>query len=285
MKCTTRWRVPIGAMMFALVAACSTTPERIDVLETARTLVQQAASSPRAGIAATHVSAANDSLARANHLAAEEAKLEDIEFEAEIAALNARIALEKIQAAHLREYIDASSVERQAVLLKARERQVQAAQARAQAAQAGAQAAQVRANSLEDELQALRAQPTPRGMVLTLGDVLFETAEAELKAGAYRTIDRVAEALKREPERRVVIEGHTDSVGSDEYNQALSQRRANAVRNALLARGVSSEQVRAVGRGEHVPIASNKNPGGRQENRRVEMVFTGTGPQVATDTG
>lgn len=87
--------------------------------------------------------------------------MEDIEFEAEIAALNAKIALEKIQTAHLREYIDASSVERQAVLPKARNRQVQAAQARA--------------NTLEDELQALRAQPTPRGMVLTLADVLFET--------------------------------------------------------------------------------------------------------------
>jgi OmpA-OmpF porin, OOP family len=269
-----RWFVPIAACM--LTAACSTTPERIDSLVRARTLVSQVEASPRAGVAAIHLSAARDSLSRAERLVDEGGNRDDIEFEAEIATLNAQIALEKIKSAQLREDIDESTAERQAVLLKARERELRRQSEEARAAEA-------RAKTLEQELQALRAKPTPRGMVLTLDDVLFDFGEAALKPGAFRTIDRVAEALKREEDRRVIIEGHTDSVGSDIYNQSLSQRRADAVRAALLVRGVRPEQVRVVGKGEEVPIASNQNPGGRQENRRVELIFTDVGSHVATD--
>lgn len=190
MRSTSRWFVPIAAA--ASLVACTTTPERISPLETARTLVPQAESSPRAGVAATHISNARNSLERANRLADEGGNREDIEFEADIATMNAQIALEKIEAAQLREDIDKSTAERQAVLLEARERESRQQKEQAQAAKA-------RVSTLEPELQALRAKPTPRGMVLTLGDVLFDTDEASLKPGAYLTIHRVAEALEREP--------------------------------------------------------------------------------------
>jgi outer membrane protein OmpA-like peptidoglycan-associated protein len=89
--------------------------------------------------------------------------------------------------------------------------------------------------------------------------------------------------LKGQPDQNVVIEGHTDSVGSEEYNLGLSQRRAEAVRMALVERGVRAEHVRAIGKGETSPVASNANTGGRQQNRRVEIIFPNGGQKVATD--
>jgi outer membrane protein OmpA-like peptidoglycan-associated protein len=143
--------------------------------------------------------------------------------------------------------------------------------------------AEQRATTLEQELSELKAKKTDRGMVLTLGDVLFDTGRATLKPGAYATVDRLATVLKEGADRKVMIEGHTDSVGSDDYNQELSQRRAAAVQTALLERGVRAEQITALGKGETFPVASNDDPGGRQQNRRVEMVFTDNQSQVASD--
>src|SRR5690606_21418177 len=193
-----------------------------------------------------------------------------IKYEATVATLNAEIANEKILTAQAREEIERGTAERQAVLLESRERE---ARRRAEQAELERQ----RASTLEQELAALKAKPTPRGMVLTLGDVLFDTGQATLKPGAYPTIERVAEVLKEEPERRVTIEGHTDSVGSEEYNQALSQRRAAAVEAALVERGVQRNQIVAIGKGETFPVASNDDAGGRQQNRRVELIFAQEG--------
>src|SRR5690606_14171224 len=106
---------------------------------------------------------------------------------------------------------------------------------------------------------------------------------ATLKLGAYATVDRLASVLKEAPDRKVMIEGHTDSVGSDDFNQGLSERRAAAVQTALLERGVRSDQITAVGKGETYPVASNDNAAGRQQNRRVEMIFTDNQSQVASD--
>jgi outer membrane protein OmpA-like peptidoglycan-associated protein len=137
---------------------------------------------------------------------------------------------------------------------------------------------------LEQELADLKAKKTDRGIVLTLGDVLFDTGKATLKPGAQHTIDRLAAALKEDPSRKVVIEGHTDSTGSAEFNQILSQHRAEAVQGALLMRGVDPSQITAIGRGASQPVASNDNPAGRQQNRRVEMIFQeGNRPRVAAD--
>jgi outer membrane protein OmpA-like peptidoglycan-associated protein len=260
----------LATALTAALGACSSTPERIESLETARAVVPQVEASPRAGVAATYVAEARKSLDRANQLADKGGNVGEIEYEANLAAKNAQIANEKILTAQAREEIEKGTAERQAVLIEVRERE--------------AAAAANRASALEQELEELRAKPTPRGMVLTLGDVLFDTGKSTLKAGAYRTIDKVAEALKNEPSQQVLIEGHTDNVGSDEYNMGLSERRAEAVQAALLERGVSSQQIRALGKGESTPVASNDNAGGRQQNRRVELIFANTGSQVASDT-
>ena len=131
-----------------------------------------------------------------------------------------------------------------------------------------------RAAALERDLQSLRAKPTPRGLVVTMGDVLFATGRAELQPGAQRNIDQLASVLKQHPERRVMVEGFTDSVGRAESNLALSQRRADAFRNALTAAGLPADRIEVQAHGEQYPVASNTTPAGRQQNRRVEVLFS-----------
>lgn len=259
-------RIVLAAAIGTALAGCTTTPERIESLESARTQVTEVESSPRAGVAATNIAEARKSLDVANRLAESGGDLADIEYHAEVAALNAQIANNKILTAQAREEIDKGQAERQAVLIKSRELETQA-----QAQQA--REAELRAKTLEQELSDLKAKRTDRGLVLTLGDVLFATGEATLKPAAYRTVDRLAEVLKEDPGHKVVIEGHTDSVGSEDFNQQLSERRAMAVQSALMTRGVPADQMQAIGRGESMPVASNDDAGGRQQNRRVELIF------------
>ncbi len=151
----------------------------------------------------------------------------------------------------------------------------QASQANAAASQASAAAAGARAQTLEAQLEQLKAKQTERGMVLTLGDVLFDTGRAELNPGAARTLDQLATFMRENPERTVEIEGYTDSMGSEQMNRVLSERRANAVKIALMDRGLASNRISARGFGESNPVASNSSAAGRQQNRRVEVIIPG----------
>lgn len=159
--------------------------------------------------------------------------------------------------------------------LQAEQSRLQAEKARKDAEMqlAAAEAAKARVAKLQAEMAALQAQQTDRGMVLTLGDVLFDTGRAELKAGAFDTLDRLTSFLRDNPERKLKIEGHTDSVGSDSYNIGLSQRRAESVRAALVARGVDGGRIATEGLGKARPVAGNDSAEGRQRNRRVEIVI------------
>jgi len=162
------------------------------------------------------------------------------------------------------------------------EQKVIAGQAResADAAQLAANASQQQAIELQRQLEILQARPTDRGLVLTLGDTLFATGKAELKSGATVNLDRLTAFLNEYPKRTVAIEGFTDSMGSDEMNQSLSQRRADAVKGYLVGQGVSSARLSASGRGENSPVADNESAAGRQQNRRVEVVIS---PVAATE--
>jgi outer membrane protein OmpA-like peptidoglycan-associated protein len=122
-----------------------------------------------------------------------------------------------------------------------------------------------------------------RGLVLTLGDLMFDEGKSSLLPSATTAIDRLAQLMAVYPERSVRIEGHTDSSGDDAANQALSERRAVAVRDALIARGVDTVRIEAVGYGETRPIADNGTPGGRQKNRRIDIVLSDE--QTALDGG
>lgn len=279
-----RYGLILAAAVSACIAACTTTPDTIEELETARAIVPQVEASPRAGVAAMEIGEARKALDRANRLADKSGKQADVEYEASIASKYAQIANEKILTAQAREELEKGTAERQAVLIQAREREAQRSAQQAQRSLVDAQTAEARAKALERELTDLKAKKTDRGLVVTLGDVLFETAKATLKPGAYTTIDRLATVLNEDRERKVLIEGHTDSVGSDEYNQGLSERRAAAVQAALFERGVATSQISTVGKGETTPVASNDDAAGRQQNRRVELVFQDERSRVASDT-
>ena len=126
----------------------------------------------------------------------------------------------------------------------------------------------------EMQLKELNAIKTERGLVITLGDVLFRTNQAQLEPGGMRTVQKLANFLRQYSQRKVLIEGHTDSIGSDSYNQELSERRANAVRMALIDSGISSDRIVSRGYGKAYPVASNDSAGSRQLNRRVEIVLS-----------
>jgi outer membrane protein OmpA-like peptidoglycan-associated protein len=148
------------------------------------------------------------------------------------------------------------------------------ARAESDAQRAAANSARSDADELKRQLEILQAQPTDRGLVLTLGDTLFATGKAELKSGATANLDRVTAFLNEYPKRTAAIEGYTDSMGSDEMNQSLSQRRADAVKNYLVRQGVGSARLTSEGRGEGSPVADNESAAGRQQNRRVEVVIS-----------
>ncbi len=144
----------------------------------------------------------------------------------------------------------------------------------ADAALLAANASAQQAAELQRQIELLQARPTDRGLVLTLGDTLFATGRSELKSGATANLDRVTTFLNEYPKRTAAIEGYTDSVGSDEMNQSLSQRRADAVKNYLVRQGVGSARLTSEGRGEGSPVADNESVAGRQQNRRVEVVIS-----------
>ncbi|HUG04793.1 MAG TPA: OmpA family protein, partial [Steroidobacteraceae bacterium] len=131
------------------------------------------------------------------------------------------------------------------------------ASADAARAAAAAGAAALEAAELQRQIDELQAKETDRGLVLTLGDVLFTSGQADLTAGVASNLGRLATFLHQNPGRNVEIEGHTDSVGSAEYNQALSQRRADSVRSFLIQQGIGPERIRTSGKGEHQPVADN----------------------------
>jgi outer membrane protein OmpA-like peptidoglycan-associated protein len=149
----------------------------------------------------------------------------------------------------------------------------QAANAAALAAAEAARAADEQAKRLAVQLEEMKARKTERGMVLTLGDVLFDTGRSDLKPGALRTLEQLTAFLVENPDRTAIIEGHTDSVGAAAFNQRLSEERAQAVQNALIERGIAPARLSAVGFGPTKPVVGNDTAAGRQQNRRVEVIL------------
>lgn len=144
----------------------------------------------------------------------------------------------------------------------------------ADSANAAAAASAEQAAELQRQIEALQFKVTDRGLVLTLGDVLFATGRSELMAGATSHLDKLASFLTQYADRSVIIEGYTDSTGTQAYNQALSERRAESVRGYLMAHGVDGMRISASGRGMSDPIAGNDTATGRQQNRRVEVIVS-----------
>jgi outer membrane protein OmpA-like peptidoglycan-associated protein len=286
-------KLTMGIGLALALGACVTTPQPNASLEMARTAVRSAEADPNvAKYAALDLEVARKDLAIAEDAEAHR-NYAEIDQPAYLATENARIAQAHASAKADDARVAAGQVERDQIMLAARTREAEnakqsAANSRAVADVALAQRDQATEETarVQAELDALKATPTPRGMVLTLGDVLFDTGRSELKSGASRKMDQLAQFLVEHPDRRVQIDGFTDSVGSDAFNEELSQRRADAVRSALISRGVDSGRIGTEGYGKSYPVASNSDSGGRQLNRRVEVVIGGNnGSAIAPRNG
>jgi outer membrane protein OmpA-like peptidoglycan-associated protein len=127
---------------------------------------------------------------------------------------------------------------------------------------------------LQRQVNELHARPTDRGLVVTLGDVLFASGKADIMSGSAGNLNKLAAFLNRYPDRTVLIEGYTDNVGSEQYNQGLSERRADSVKSYLAGQGIGMLRLSASGKGESGAVADNSSATGRQQNRRVEVVIS-----------
>jgi outer membrane protein OmpA-like peptidoglycan-associated protein len=255
------------------MAACAATPKPNEALESARTIVRAAEADPNAAkYAALDLQAAKTDLAVADAASMKHDEA-GIAQPAYMAAQNARLAQLKGAAKADDARVAAGQAERDSILLTARTNQVDSANRATDAAKIARDQATDNSARLQAEIDALKAKPTDRGLVLTLGDVLFETGSSTLSPGAGRNLDRLVQFLAEHPDRLVQIDGFTDSIGTDSFNQDLSQRRADAVRFTLLSRGISSARVATQGYGKSYPVASNSESSGRQLNRRVEVVI------------
>jgi outer membrane protein OmpA-like peptidoglycan-associated protein len=152
-------------------------------------------------------------------------------------------------------------------------REAEKARAEAENQAREAEMAKAELAQLMREMSELQGQLTDRGIVLTIGDVLFATGKSDLNASAQLSMDKLAEFLQKKQNRNLLVEGHTDSVGSDDYNQGLSEQRAAAVKNALVKRGTAAERIVTVGYSKKYPLASNATTIGKQQNRRVEAII------------
>ena len=160
------------------------------------------------------------------------------------------------------------------------QRQAGAADLRTAQSQKQTRDAESRNLDLEAQLKDLNAKQSDRGLVITIGDVLFDTNKSQLKSGGRRSIEKLAAFLLQYPKRVARVEGFTDNVGTDATNQELSDRRATAVRGALTSMGVPSERITMRGYGSAYPVASNDSAGSRQLNRRVEVVLSDDGGKL-----
>jgi outer membrane protein OmpA-like peptidoglycan-associated protein len=292
----TRTLVAAAALLagLALLAGCASSPEAPDgaaeVRASLNALQSDAALGPLAPEAIAEAEAAVQ-IAEAST----DVRPEVASHRVYVADRKVEIARALAQARHAEQERAALVAQREEARLAARTREAERARLDADLARADAQSARLEADAarteaqtayqetveLQREIEQLQARPTDRGLVLTLGDVLFETGRADLKPGSVARLDQLADFMQRHPERSVVVEGHTDSVGSDESNLLLSQRRAESVKAYLLRRGLDPSRVTTTGLGESMPVASNDDPGGRQQNRRVEIVVSHADQQHA----
>jgi outer membrane protein OmpA-like peptidoglycan-associated protein len=264
----------VGAVTAAL-AACAAAPQRSEQVEQARTEIQTLSQDPLAQQAAgSDLDAARKSLQQAEMALQQKQSPAVVGHYAYLAKRHAEAGEARASEAHSRQEVARGQDERNQIVMQTRNREASNAQASAEAARNQAAAAQAQLASAQQQLADMQAKQTDRGVVVTLGDVLFDTGQSTLKPGAMSAINRLATFLSQNSNTKVLIEGHTDSVGSDDYNIGLSERRARAVATELESRGVPDSQIQTLGRGKDMPVATNGTPEGRQQNRRVEIVFS-----------
>lgn len=284
-----RLRIGVLPVAAAALAACASAPTTNAKLDEARTAYQKAASDTLvARSAQLELQRAQQALQKSEAALRAGDDISAVEHYAYLARQQAAVALQAGNIARAEMAVSDAQAQRDRILIEARTRDAESRRAEAERARteadnarrlaeerlAAERATRTKLSKLQSQFDELKAKPTDRGMVLTLGDVLFDTGRAELKPGAMPTIDRLATFMRENPDRRLSVEGHTDAVGSEELNLLLSQQRAERVRMALVVRGIDGARIATRGFGEANPVASNGTPEGRQRNRRIEIIIS-----------
>lgn len=287
--------VPVTLLAVAILSACSTATQNPN-LTAAHSSYDNARANPKVvELAPLELKEAADSLYKADYALSKGADVVTVNHLSYMAYQQVGIAQETTKRKSAELTVANAAANRDHVQLAARTAEANAAnkkvaslqetansqEAELAAADAFAAEDQATINQQAMQLELLNAKQTKRGMVVTLGDVLFGSNQSELKSGGSRNVKKLADFLKEYPKRRVMIEGYTDSTGSSAHNQALSERRANAVRSALIDAGVNTDQISTRGYGAQFPVAENDTASSRQLNRRVEIIFSDDNGNIA----
>ncbi len=287
---------PLALAVAVLLGACSSLPTSTTLLDQTRSDYRMAQASPNVNrYAPLELKQAGEALARADAAANDKdkpAKVDELAYLAkQKIALTQQLAQQKfaedevLRTGKESDQLRLQQRSNEADMAKAKAEQAQQAalvaqgdaadaERKADAARRAAMQAQVRNVQLEAQLAELAAKKTERGMVITLGDVLFGTDQARLTPDGMRTAQKLADVLQQNPQRNVLVEGFTDSTGGSAHNLELSDRRAGAVRTALVGMGVGNDRIATRGYGAAHPVAGNDTAQSRQLNRRVEIVLS-----------
>lgn len=272
---------PVLLVIASLLSACGSAPTT-SLLEQTRSDYRAVQNNPQiAKDAPLELKQADKAMAEANAAAADSQSNEDIDKLAYLAKQKIAVTQEKAKQKSAERDVAGASKERDQMRLEQRTHEADRAKeatevAKENTANAERQTleAQRRTAQLEAQLADLSAKKTERGIVITLGDVLFRTDKARLNQDGLDTSRKLAKVLEENPERTVLIEGFTDSTGSAAHNQRLSERRATSVRQTLERMGVNRNRIAIRGFGESYPVASNETSEDRQMNRRVEIILS-----------
>jgi outer membrane protein OmpA-like peptidoglycan-associated protein len=286
---SSRGAIALAVALALGLGACASTPKDTTALASARSAVARASAQTNLNEAArVDVDAATKNLAEAEAALKKGKPRSEVDHLAYLAEQSAMTAMARQDSATFQKTVEKAESERSAIVIEAREKETRTAQAQADDAQHKAVTAEQEANRIAQvaqqtqaqldaanaQIEEMKAQKTDRGMVVTLGDVLFDTGSASLKPGADRSLQQVAAYLMSNAKAKVMVEGHTDSVGDDAFNQRLSEQRAQSVASKLAFMGVDASRVSPAGLGEAYPVTGNDTSAGRQQNRRVEIIFS-----------
>ena len=287
---------PTMLAMALLLSSCATTPRTTGLLDQTRSDFAIARNNPNVErYAPLELKQATEAMNQANMASTQNDSAENINKLAYIAKDRIGVANEVTKQKLAQAEIAQTAKERDQMILNQRTMEAdkakqdalqsqmttQVALADAADSQRKAADAQAQATLLQSQLAALSAKQTERGLVITMGDVLFGTNLANLNSDGMHTAQKLAEVLTQNPQRRVLVEGYTDSTGTAEYNQELSERRAQSVRSALQGMGIAPERIAIRGYGKNFPVAANDNAADRQMNRRVEIVVSDVDGKIA----
>ena len=281
--------VPLSLIALAVLSGCNSTTHNPTLAAAHSNYDAASGNSSVATLATLELKDASDTLARADQALSKGEDKSTVDHLAYLADQKVAIARETAKRKAAEASVANATASRTRVQLTARTAEADAAKQKVAIMQKTAdqqteELAAANANSASDQaiiaqqqmmLNELNAKQTERGLVITLGDVLFSTGKSQLKSGGINNVQKLADFLNQNPQRKVLIEGYTDSTGSDSFNQRLSEQRADSVRNALVNNmGVRSDRVSTRGYGEQFPVARNDNSTGRQLNRRVEIILS-----------